>query len=491
MSLALAGALERVADEVDPQPHPLAYRPKVWVRDRLGEFVWSKQVDIMNSVRDRRYTAVPSCHGAGKSYIASVIAAWWIDTMPDPFVVTSAPSAHQVKSILWREIKRRQRKGRLDGHISESEVPEWKINGEQVAFGRKPADYVDEDKAATSFQGIHARSVLVILDEACGIPKWLWTAAESLITNEHSRMLAIGNPTDPASEFAAVCMHRDWHTIHISAFDLPAYTGEFAPAYLLDLLTGRLWVEERRRRWGEGSPMYIARVLGKFPDIADDQLLSPKVLRECAELELPGFGPGRYGLDVARLGRDMSVLYRNRDGVVRRVRSWGKLDNVELAEAVDVFVQPHHGAVPIIVDSIGVGAGVHDILKHKGRPVVSFDAGARARDFRRFANLRTEQWWRVKELAEAGALDLPSEEDDEDLIAELGAIRWDLDIKNRVRLEKKDETSKRVGHSPDHADACMMSTYEGTGIGRWLEEYAEPDMEIEAPITAGLLEEPF
>lgn len=50
-----------------------AQDPSSWVRDRLGQTVWSKQREIMESVRDNRKTAVRSCHGAGKA----MWLRWW------------------------------------------------------------------------------------------------------------------------------------------------------------------------------------------------------------------------------------------------------------------------------------------------------------------------------------------------------------------------------------------------------------------------------
>jgi hypothetical protein len=35
-------------------------------------------------------------------------------------------------------------------------------------------------------------------------------------------------------------------------------------------------VEERKVRWGVTSPIYQSKVLGEFPDISDDTLISPK-----------------------------------------------------------------------------------------------------------------------------------------------------------------------------------------------------------------------
>jgi hypothetical protein len=101
----------------------------------------------------------------------------------------------------------------------------WYIGNELVAYGRKPADY---DPAA--FQGIHARYVLVIIDEAGGVPTSIFDAVDALATNVDARVVAVGNPDDPASHFAVICKPGSgWHVETISAFDTPAYTGEKVP----------------------------------------------------------------------------------------------------------------------------------------------------------------------------------------------------------------------------------------------------------------------
>jgi hypothetical protein len=112
--------LQTAIDIFDPKPDPYLNDPARWVNDKLGEYLWSKQVEIMESVRDNRRTAVRSCHGPGKSYTASRVACWWNDVHPlgSAFLVTTAPSWAQVEAILWREIRRAHRIGGLRGRIS-------------------------------------------------------------------------------------------------------------------------------------------------------------------------------------------------------------------------------------------------------------------------------------------------------------------------------------------------------------------------------------
>jgi hypothetical protein len=70
------------ADLLFPKPNPVLRDPVGWVRDRLGEFMCSKQREVCQSVVDHRDTAVKSCHDSGKSFIASRLAAWWLDVYP-------------------------------------------------------------------------------------------------------------------------------------------------------------------------------------------------------------------------------------------------------------------------------------------------------------------------------------------------------------------------------------------------------------------------
>ena len=120
---------------------------------------------------------------------------------------------------------------------------------ELVAFVRKPADH---DQSA--FQGIHALRPLILVDEVCGVTKSIFDAVDALATNSNARVLAIGNPDDPASHFAQICT-PGWHAITVSTLDTPAYTGEKVPEELRPLLVSPEWVEERKIRWGVDSPI--------------------------------------------------------------------------------------------------------------------------------------------------------------------------------------------------------------------------------------------
>lgn len=490
--------LSRIADGLDPIDDPWAEKGPDWVRVNLREHVWSRQEWIMNSIRDNRRTAVPSAHSTGKSHIASRAVAWWLKTHPtdDVFVVTTAPSTNQVKAILWRYIKVARVKANLPGYITEGDTPEWKWDGTLVAYGRKPQDLTNAEEAATAFQGIHAKYVLVILDEAGGVPKWLWTAVDTLLTSPTNRVLAIGNPDDPSTQFERACRPGSgWNVIKVSAFDTPIFTGEPCPQDVLDRLVSREWVEERRKAWGEGSPLYISKVLGEFPEMSDETLIWPAWVRAAQEQDMSGFAlsePGTFGLDVARTGSNETACYRNRAGMIRQEWTAHKEDTMQTAGRAAQVLNSTFGYAPMHIDTIGVGGGTYDRLKEQGFPVIPFVASEKPTTphaQRRFVNKRAEQWWTFREGLEEGSYDLPAEGEDDELISQLLSIKYRIRSDGRILIESKEDMQKRGMPSPDRADAVMQSTVGGAG-DFYLPKAQRPDSRgvDEGSLTADLLE---
>lgn len=490
MSYLPAGTAEAVIRRLQPPSHQVA-DPTQWVQSKLGEFPWSRQRDILDSLRDNRKTAVQSCHGIGKSWLASRAAAWWIDGHPpgEAMVISTAPSSHQTRAILWGELSKAHRRGGLAGYITRGQVPEWIIDGQVVGFGRKPADYVDQDEARTQFQGIHARYLLVVLDESCGVPQWLWEATETLVTNEASRILAIGNPDDPSSHFAKMCAPGSgWNVIQVSAFDTPNFTGEAVPEILRESLVSRLWVDERRNEWGEDSPLYVSKVLGEFPDVSDDVIISPRLITAAHNCDRSGYAitdRGRLGMDIAEFGKDETAVYLNRGGMIRLRDAWRKQD-VDVSRArVQVILEEDHGR-EIQIDVVGIGAGVVRPLANQGFRVVPFNGGERAHEPDRFVNRNAEAWWAFREGLEAGLIDL--DPDDLVLASQLQSRRWKLDSsQRRIKLESKDDMAKRGIPSPDRADAAINAYYRASRTVDNMDAFLA-DSEGPRSITAGLLD---
>lgn len=500
---AVTTALDRLAWQTclkafePPKPNPYLRDPIGWVRDKLGEHLWGKQREIAESVRDNRYTAVQSCHDAGKSFTASRLVSWWLSVHPhgEAFAVTTAPTAPQVSAILWREIRRAHRKGKLHGYITSGAVPEWKLEGgEPIGYGRKPAD---DDQAA--FQGIHATYPLIVVDEAGGVPKNLFDAVDALATNENARVLSIGNPDDPASHFANICKPGSgWNVIRIDGLETPNFTAdaiaefpalvnlmaelgiepstEPVPDGLRPLLLSPLWVAERIQRWGIGSPLFTAKVRGEFPDIGHDVLIGPALIRAAQQRTLEA-GTARpiIGVDVARYGADSSLAYLRQGPLVRLLWESSKQSTMETTGRVAATANDHPTA-ELRVDGVGVGAGVVDRLVELGYAVVDMQSGAAPADPKHFANARAEWFWILRRLLETGDLDLDPA--DEELAAQLGSIKYKFTSKGQIVIESKDEMKKRGLPSPDRADAVMLTAADQLVVDE--EEVWEPEEMVNA-----------
>lgn len=464
MSVLLASEREsrvdRVLNRVFPPANPYIGDPDGWATERLGVESWSVPRKIRESVLTHRHTAVPACHESAKTHTAASIGSWWIDIrqVGEAFLVSTAPTGPQVKALLWRDIQSMHTRGKLPGRITLD--ARWLIDERLVGFGRKTANAANPEEAMQAFQGVHARWPLVIIDEAGGVPKWLFDAADSIAANTNGRVLAIGNPDDPTSHFAEICKPGSkYNVIPISAFDTPAFTGEPVSQNLLDLLISREYVEELAAL-GTDSHIYQSKVLGRFPDVSDDSLFPPRFVMRAHEADLPGVDRGGYGVDVARFGSDKTVMYRNRGGVLRLVKEIAKQDTEETADMVLEAIGAHGtiSSIPVVVDGVGVGAGVVDKLRRKRVKVQDFNGGSkpvsRGKHYK-FANRRAEVFWLLREGMENGEVDLDPE--DRELAAQLGRIRFWIASGDVVHVERKEDMRKRGVKSPDRADAAAMA----------------------------------
>lgn len=436
--------------------------PVRWSHDRARNILWSKQQEILRAVMVNTRVAVPACHGPGKTFTAADLVGWWLD-VHEPgtaFVLSTAPTFRQVRAVLWREIGRLHRRAKLPGRVNQTE---WHIGSELVGFGAKPAD---QDESA--FQGLHSGRMLVILDEAGGVPDQLYAAAEAVAVGDNDRIVAFGNPDDPTGPFERICRPDSlWHTIHISAFDTPNLTGEPMEGGIPDGLVTRRYVEDARIQWGEDSPLWASKVLGEFPKVDEFSTVRPEDVAACRQgrddLEPYLLMPIELGVDVGG-GGDMTSI-RARHGV-KAGRKWeARTPEPEqvVTLVLDALVDTP-GVTSIKVDATGIGWGIcSDLRKELAAighlaTVVPVNFAERAREPHRLKNVRAELWWDIgREFSKQRIWDLS--EIDDTTAAQLMAPRWADDGAGRIVIEAKEDVIKRTGRSPDDADALLLAFY--------------------------------
>jgi hypothetical protein len=315
--------------------------------------------------------------------------------------------------------------------------------------------------------------MLFLLDEASGIPDPIFEVGQGSMSTEGAKTVMTGNPLRRQGYFfdAFHKNNRYWTTKNISAWDCDFVTQEF--------------IDSVRDQWGESSAAYRARVLGQFPE-ADEDVLIPATLVEAAMQRVVEISPSEtmvWGLDVARFGADRSALCKRRGRTMTEpIRSYRSMDLMELTghvkaewDATARIDRPE----AIYVDSIGLGAGVTDRLRELGLPAVAINVSElSAVNPDKYARLRDELWYRAREWFEQKNCSLP---DDSELLFELTAPSYSFKSDGKLQIEPKSDTRKRLGRSPDLADALILtfaapaSVAGGMGMGvSWSKPMGSP-----------------
>lgn len=431
--------------------------PELFLKGLLGFEPWSKQLEIVQSVRDNPRTAVRSANGVGKTAIAARTVLWFLAAYPRSVVVTTAPTWNQVEKQLWREMAVAFEHAREffltlgQPEIFKTDLliaPDWYATGIST---EKPE----------RFSGFHSPHILLVVDEASGVADTIFEAAEGFLTSHNARVLLISNPTQLSGEFYRA-FHRDaslWNRIHIQIKDTPNFTDEqkkLSQDVLLSLPSTN-YPELMERKYGLDSELYEVRVLGEFPSSQSNAVCRLHDVQQAQyREEQPGM-PVVISSDIARAGGDETVIavrrgrqVRIRDAYRGKDLNWtvGRLLQVEREVYEETSADVRH-----VIDFAGLGAGVYDQLRERSVfPVHGFNSSHRARDPRDYPNRRSEAWFEFSnQLCD---LDLDT---DEQLLEDLVAPVFTIDSAGRRVVEKKEETRKRLSRSPDRADAVIMA----------------------------------
>jgi hypothetical protein len=295
-------------------------------------------------------------------------------------------------------------------------------------------------------QGIHADNVLLVADEASGIPESVYEAASGSMSGHNATTLLLGNPTRNSGLFFDTHnrLKGEWKTFHVSCLDSPRVSDAF--------------VREMQLRYGEDSPAYHVRVLGNFPPREEDTVIPVELIDGAMHREIKIAKQTRsvWGLDVARMGSDASALAKRRGPVVEEIQTWKGLDLMQLTGAVVAEYEalpPSEQPVEILVDSIGLGAGVLDRLRELGLPARGINVAESPALKGTYANLRAELWFKCKAWLGNRDVKIPK---DEQLFAELASPRYTFTSSGKMQVESKESMKKRGLPSPDKADALCL-----------------------------------
>lgn len=424
----------------------------------LGITQWQGQQDVMSALQKYKKVAVPSGHKLGKTHVVGSLCNGLVSLYPNARIITTASTSSQVIENVWGEIRNQKRHALYDlgGDIKPS-APLWQFGDLHYCKGLSTDN-------PESFNGKHSEDgiVVVIMDECQSIDREIWTSAKTMTSDENGYLLVIANPTIPSGPFFdAVTTDPTFHTVRLSVLDHPNIVQgrKVMPGPtqgLVDTFLGT--AEEGPRLTGHfntnvGDCVILLGNIQSSADVTDDQLDNDDGIH--------------VGVDVADSGGDKCVACITENRAVIDVIEWTFPAREGLmmttGRILDIQRQFDIPEENIHVDGIGVGAGVVARLYEKGCRVDDVIAGGGALgdwdwllgDTYEFKNRKAELWWVARTLFESSGTSIPTKY--RETVADLAAPGWSFASDLKVVIEAKEKVKKRIGRSPDHGDAYILS----------------------------------
>lgn len=434
--------------------------PKEWqlkILRQIKKHIFDQKKNKLNKLDlSTLRLARASGRGIGKSALIAWLVLWMLSTRIGATVIVSANSEAQLKSVTWGELAKWHtmaiNKHWFDISATKLEPAGW--YGQLIERDLKKGIkyYYAEGKLwneenPDSYAGVHSQDgMMVIFDEASGIPSCIWDVAQGYFTDPivDRYWMAFSNPRRNEGAFFE-CFHAKrnfWDTAQIDA-----RTVEYIDPKVYQAIIDEHGVDSRQAK---------VEVYGEFPSSGEDQFISPVVVRDAMNrpaIDDPG-APLVMGVDVARFGDDQSVIAFRRGRDAKSI-PWMKFKGIDTVHLVNHICHAADKYRPeaIFVDGGGVGGGVVDQLKALKYKVIEVQAGSSADDKNKYMNKRVEMWDRAREWLLVGSIP-----NDEQLFKDAVGIHYRYTLTgNQIQLERKDEMKKRGMSSPDVFEALCQT----------------------------------
>lgn len=394
--------------------------------------------------------SVASGRGIGKSALVSWLTLWMITTRIGSSVIISANSQEQLEKTTWAEI------GKWVAMSVNSHW--WEITSRSI----KPAEWIkqsveEELKKGTGYWGAEGKlwsaerpdayagphnfdGLMVIFDEASGIPDEIWGVAEGFFTEPipDKYWFAFSNPRRNTGYFYQT--FNDYSNV---------WTSEQIDARDVEDVAISTY-EKLIAQYGEESNRVKIEVYGEFPDTDDVQFISSRMVKEAMNRNKydDDSAPVIIGVDPAKGNDDTVILVRKGRDVVS-IQRYSTPDTMKTVSLVIKAIEEFSPTL-VNIDEGGVGAGVVDRLKEQGYKVRGVNFGWASSDNRMFKNKRAEMWFETKEWLRTASIP-----NDKKLFNDLVSARIDhSELSGALKLVSK---HKLTTASPDSADALALT----------------------------------
>ena len=467
-------ALERMAAYREPP-----YGACRFVQEQLGATPDKWQEELLVAFCDPkiRRISLQACAGPGKTcgeawcgwYFLATQASFGVNGFEHPKGLATSITGDNLKDNLWTELATWQ--GRSPFLSSEFTWSSTRIfaNAHPATWFLAARNWPKSgsvDEQGRTFSGLHAQNVLILIDESGAIPPTVLRAGEQALANTRfGKILQSGNPISHEGMLYAAAnqLRAQWYIIRVTGDpdDPNAWVNapRVAAAHTAgaDCSCAACWARTQIQTYGRDNPWVQAYILGQFPPTSLNSLLSLEDVEAAFDRQLRldeyDWQQKRLGVDVARFGDDRSVIWARQGAAANlfRPRVLRNAKTTDIAAAVAQSIAKW-GAEAVFVDDTGHwGHGVIDNLTTAGLPAMPVNFAGKAID-PRYRNRRAEMWIEMAEAIKGGVA-LPKVDE---LVGELTTPQYTF-VNGQFLLEEKDQVKKRLGRSPDLADALALT----------------------------------
>ena len=427
--------------------------PRAWQRRTLRSIADHIKTNRGQVDMDALRRAVSSGRGIGKSALVSWLILWMLTTRIGSSVIVSANSENQLRTVTWGELTKWATMA-INSHWWEPSatklVPaQWLTELVERDLKKGTRYWAAEGKLWSeenpdSYAGVHNHDgMMVIFDEASGIPDAIWSVASGFFTEKilDRYWFAFSNPRrNTGYFFETFNSKRDFWDTEI----IDARTVEGTDKAVYDQIIAE---------YGEDSIQARIEVYGEFPAAGEDQFISPVVVEDAFKRQpyKDLTAPVVIGVDPARGGMDSTVILVRQGRDLVAIKRYKGEDTMSVVGHVIEAIEEYKPALTVI-DEGGLGYGILDRLTEQRYKVRGVNFAWKAKNPIMWGNKRAEMWGMMREWLRSAAI--PT---DRQLKADLIGPTKKPNSAGTIFLEGKKEMKARGLASPDAADALAVT----------------------------------
>jgi hypothetical protein len=428
--------------------------PRAWQREVLRSITRHiRENKAPDATLSAMRSAIASGRGIGKSALVSWLILWMLSTRIGSSVIVSANSEPQLRSVTWGELTKWAAM-LINAHWWEpsatkltpagwlTTLVERDLSKGTRYWGAEGKLWSEENPDA--YAGVHNHDgMMVIFDEASGIPDSIWSVAAGFFTEPivDRYWMAFSNPRRSSGYFyECFSSRRDfWQTRQIDARTVEG--------------TDKAVYDQIIAEHGEDSREARIEVYGQFPTTGDDQFIDVTRVDQAMlrQVVRDPSAPIVVGVDPARSGADSTVIAVRRGREVLTLRRYKGDDTMTVVGHVINTIEEYR-PVLTVVDEGGLGAGVLDRLKEQRYKVRGVNFGWKSSRPAMYGNKRAEMWGALKDWLSTASIPR-----DKNLRDDLTGPKVKPNSAGAIFLESKKEMKARGLASPDAADALAVT----------------------------------